>query len=207
MSLYTPPATRMDIATMATNLRRNRNVTPTPPELALIAATLKGNRKISNQALAAEAMDLFRYCAGQLRHQEVKADTYEMIQEIAQAPPPHDVPKQYPVTFEEALRLWFPRKKQPDRWKAFRDFLQWRNGIQADNAKARGQKFTAATMEDYRKKSFDRLQFLGTGQQLAGWRYQATRTARANAGRRGGIHRKPQQSNMPKRNEKSPLTE
>ncbi len=190
MSLYTPPMTRTDVATTATNLRRNRNVTPTPPELALIAATLRGNRKITNQALAAEAMDLFRYCAGQLRAEEVKADIYETFRDFGQLPPPHDVPKQYPVTFEEALRLWFPRKKQPDRWKAFRDFLKWLNGIQADNAKAKGRKFTAATMEDYRKKSFDRLQFLGTGQQLAEWRYQATRTARANAGRSGGLKKK-----------------
>jgi hypothetical protein len=83
---------------------------PSPAELALITAALKGrgDGPPDFAALASEALRLWQACKNEIR-----------LNQIRLLP----VPKQYPVSFDEFLMLVVPNKSTKDQYKAFRHFL------------------------------------------------------------------------------------
>lgn len=92
--------------------------TPSPTELAMIAATLAHGREIDYRKLAGDAYWLWEACRDQI------ADLTAMRKaRLGQEKPPFEKPEEWPITFDEALRLWLPGLSETDRFKQFRDYV------------------------------------------------------------------------------------
>ena len=173
---------------------------PTVNELAMIAATLAHGRTAELKSLADDAYSLWSLCyvkrVGMMTQQQ-KAEA----QNIPPASkPPFDDRPQFPVTLDNALRLWLPGVKEPDRWRDYRRFVEHQTQWDQEWAKYHGHPAGEPySMEREKATPFTEVAFSCTRDLFLQWRAMQISAAKSKSGRAGAKARAAQQRRAKKR--------
>jgi hypothetical protein len=103
-----------------------RRMVPTS-EIAHLAAILAGGRQINPETAplyATQAIELWERCEAERTKKIDRLAMFARADAIKQARSTLPQPKTFPVSLDEALRLWMPKKRPEDRMKCYRDYVR-----------------------------------------------------------------------------------
>ena len=168
---------------------------PPTAEIARLAAILAGERQINPESAsiyARQAIGLWEKCEEERTKEISRLASIASVSALQAKRETLPKPKQFPASFDEALRLWMPGKRIEDREKCYRDYVIYNIDLRKITNDGEGENPDITTEEEAvswiasdRKHGFKRVHFDFVSEQFQRWlpKYKAeNRRKRARAG-------------------------